>query len=92
VNDFSCQITDRDYLAAFAPEQPEEIKVGQEWMHAPDGATFPITRVVDGQVDLGHDSYMLVISLRQLRDEWVCIDLPSPEPVGDLDVQRVKRG
>lgn len=81
---FACKITDRDYLAAFAPEQPDEIVVGQNWMRASDGVELPIKRVRETFVDLGSDSYTVVLSADALREEWVCTDLSPLPPVASI--------
>lgn len=88
---FGCTITDADIVRAWGPEQPEEVKVGQTWMRCSDGATMAVKRVRtdapnhDGiLVDLGGDSYTVIVGSRTLREEWVCVDLPELTPVTEL--------
>lgn len=79
---FACNITDRDYLAAFAPEQPADVKVGQRWMCVETGAVYLVKRVSGVGVDLGTDTFTVLTEERFLRRDYVCID--PPENVTEL--------
>lgn len=82
---FYCHFEDDDPLVrACAPEQPEMVAVGQEWMEITTGNVLPVKRVHDGYVDLGHESYTVVLTPHQLRANWVCIDLPPLPSVAHI--------
>ncbi len=88
---FACSLTDADLVKACAPEQPGEVKVGQEWMRCSDGNVLPVKRVRDEYIDLGVTGLTVVLPVRALRDEWVCID--PPREVTDIEyARRLHRG
>lgn len=78
---FACDFSDDpDPLArACAPEQPETVEVGQQWMCVETGQTYPVKDVNGGgvDVDLGSDSYTILTEERFLRRDYVCVDAPD---------------
>lgn len=83
----ACRFEDDDPMVrACAPEQPETVAERQEWMEIATGSVLPVKRVRDGYIDLGSDSYTLVLSPESLRAGWVCTDLPPLTPATEINV------
>ena len=81
---FACRLSDADMVRACAPEQPEQVEVGQRWMDAETGESYPVASVRDdvireGEVlvRLGSVSYAILLSESDLRDRYVCTDAPD---------------
>lgn len=81
---FACKLTDADLVRACAPEQPETIEIGQNWMRLETGSELPVKRVREDYIDLGGQSYTVIVSPATLRSEWVCTDLPPLPPVASI--------
>jgi hypothetical protein len=88
---WACQPDEYAMERAVAPDQPEAVTVGSEWMHLPTGSVLPVVAIEDGRIQLGGapderdeppfriNSYIVLLREPQLRREWVCVD-PPPLP------------
>lgn len=74
---FGCKITDADMVRACAPEQPERVAVGQEWMDVETGSILPVKAIQGDHISLGGSSYTHVLTEKLLRREFVCTDPPD---------------
>lgn len=74
-----CVIDEYAMERACAPEQPQVVVVGSEWMRLETGTIRQITSVEDGCFCFGGSSHVIYLRESQLRREWVCVD-PPPLP------------
>lgn len=73
---FACELDDSDLVRARAPEQPDEVKVGQEWMNLRTGSIYPVKALRGWCIDLGSEAFTIVLDAAKLRQDYVCIDAP----------------
>lgn len=81
---FGCKLTDADLVRGCAPEQPKSVAVGQTWMNAETGDSYPVQSVRDDVIQrgdllvrLGSDSYAILLSEKDLRERYVCTNAPG---------------
>lgn len=84
---YACVLTDADLVRGCSPEQPGEVKPGQNWMNAATGDAYPVASVRDGVIQkddrlvtLGTGSYVVMLSESDLRKRYVCTDPPCEGP------------
>lgn len=74
---FGCKLDDGDLVRGCAPEQPDEVAVGQRWTNVSTGNTYPVKGIRGWAIDLGSDYFTIVLDEKLLRRDYVCTDPPE---------------